>query len=507
MSKIKNNKARKQVAPPKGKNEATKTRDSFSNPMARLGANTPNLMEATEYPLTRLTRNYQLMNSLYRSHWVIRRIIDVIPEDMCKSWFKLTSQLPPDQLERFDKQQRKINLKAKVLEGLKWGRLYGGAAGVIMIAGHEEILEEPLDIDQVMPGTFKGLLILDRWSGIQPCSEIVHDIDDTEFGLPDMYQIQSDALGGAIRIHHSRIVRFVGRDLPHWEKQAEMQWGASEVEHVFDELKKRDNTSWNIAQLVFLANIRVLQMNDLGQNLAITNEKVQEDLYNTLQMQNWLMSNMGMQVLDKDDVFTTHQYSFGGLSEIYQNIMSDLAGAAEIPQTKLYGSSPAGMNATGESDLQNYYETIEQKQEAYLAPVIDKLLPIMCMSEFGVIPDDIDYKFNPIAKTKPVDKTDLGSKQTEAVIAVFNAGLISQQAALKELRQMSELTDLWSNITDEDIDKADAEVQQQGELTGGFGDLFGGDVNESGAMATQETDRGELPKSPKTNNGFDTKIG
>lgn len=476
----KKNKPQKQLAPPKGKDTVlnqTRTRDAFSNPMARLGANTPNHLEGTEYPLTRLTKNYQLMNSLYRSHWVIRRIIDVIPEDMCKNWFKITSQLPPDQIERFDKQQRKINLKAKVIDGLKWGRLYGGAAGVIMISGHEDMLDQPLDIDHVMPGSFKGLLIVDRWSGIYPQPDMCHDVDDTDFGLPDMYQVQSEAIGGSIRIHHSRIVRFMGRDLPFWEKQAETYWGASEVEHVFDELKKRDNTSWNIAQLVFLANIRVLQMSDLGQSLSISNDKVQDDLFTTLQTQNWLMSNMGLQVLDKDDTFSTHSYSFAGLSEVYQDFKGDLAGAAEIPETRLYGRSPAGMNSTGESDLQNYYEAIETKQEAYLAPIIDKLLPIMCMSEFGMIPDDLDYKFNPIARTKDADKVDLGSKQTDAVVSVFNTGLISQRTSLKELRQMSEQTGMWSNITDEDIDKADNNVQPQGEV-GGFGDIFGGGGQE-----------------------------
>jgi phage-related protein (TIGR01555 family) len=450
------------------------TTDSFSNPTGRLGFGTPNHIESTQYPLTRLTQNYQLMKSLYRSHWIIRRIIDVIPEDMCKSWWKITSQLPPELIERFDKQQRKINLKAKVLEGLKWGRLYGGAGGVILIKGHEDILDQPLNLDEVMPGSFKGLIIGDRWSGIYPQLELCKDLDDPELGLPDTYQITSEAIGGSIKIHHSRIIRFVGRDLPFYEKQAEIYWGASEIEHIYDELRKRDNTSWNIAQLVFLANLRVLKMKDTEQIFSVGNNKAMEDLYGVLQAQNWLMSNMGMQILGAEDEFTTHSYSFGGLAEVYQNIMSDLAGAAEMPQTKLFGRSPAGLNSTGDSDLQNYYETIEQKQETYLRPIIEKLLPIMCMSEFGMIPDDIDFRFNPIAKAKDSDKVDTGSKHTSAIIDTYNAGLISQQVALKELRQMEESTGMWSNIDDNTIDTATTEVQQQGEiLPDGLGNMLG----------------------------------
>ncbi|HBS60875.1 MAG TPA: hypothetical protein DEA44_16635, partial [Firmicutes bacterium] len=87
-------------------NDAVKTKDAFRNQAARLGFGTPNLLEATEYPLTRLTQNWQLLNSLYRSHWIIRRIIDVVPGDMLKNWIKITSQMPPDALKRFDSQVR-----------------------------------------------------------------------------------------------------------------------------------------------------------------------------------------------------------------------------------------------------------------------------------------------------------------------------------------------------------------------------------------------------------------
>ena len=68
-----------------------RTLDAFQNALTRMGAGMPNALETTEYPLTRLTRNWQLINSLYRSHWVVRRIIDVIPEDMMKNGYKILS--------------------------------------------------------------------------------------------------------------------------------------------------------------------------------------------------------------------------------------------------------------------------------------------------------------------------------------------------------------------------------------------------------------------------------
>lgn len=443
---------------PRAEPQKIQTNDAFQNPLSRAGVFMPNLLEATQYPNTRFTQNWQLINSLYRSHWVVRRVIDVIPEDMMKNGYEILSQLEPNQLNRLTRIERQTRLNAKILEGLRWGRLYGGAAGLILIDGHEDILDQPLEYDQVMPNSFKGLLIMDRWSGISPDSELITDISDPDFGMPVFYTITTDGMERGIKVHHSRICRFMGRDLPYLEKIAETYWGASELEHVYDELKKRDNVSWNMAMLTFMANIRVLKMEGMEQIFATGNEKALQDLYATIQAQNAMMNNNGLQILGEKDEYQSHQYAFSGLGDVYDRFMMDLAGAAETPVTKLFGRSPAGMNATGESDMQNYYDTIEEKQESDLRPVYDKLLPVMMMSEFGAIPDDFDYAFSPVRRPKDDEMAELAAKNTDSVTKAFLAGLVSQQVALKELRQQSKITGRWANITDENINKADADA-------------------------------------------------
>lgn len=474
-----------------------RTNDSFQNPMTRTGVFMPNPLETTEYQLTRFTRNWQTINALYRSHWIVRRIIDVIPEDMIKNGYHILTQLSPDQIKKIVRCDRTTRTSRRILEGLKWGRLYGGAGALIMIEGHENQLDQPLDYDTVMPGSYKGLLVLDRWSGVTPEDKLVSDISDPEFGMPEYYTVSSDALTVGIRVHHSRIIRFMGRPLPYLEQLAETYWGASELEHVFDELRKRDNVSWNIAMLTFMANLRVMKMDGMSQVLAVGNEQAQMQLYNTIQGMNAMMNNNSLQVLGENDSYETHQYTFGGIGETYDRFMMDVAGAAETPVTKLFGRSPAGMNATGESDMQNYYDTIEEKQEAELRPVYDKILPIMFISTLGGIPDDWDYEFNPIRRPRDDEMADLASKNTDSVTKAFQAGMVSQRTALKELRQQSEMTGMWSNITDEDIEKADDSVMQPDE---GMGDLMNG-VFGGGELQKTNDAKWEESKHPRRDNG------
>lgn len=471
-----------------GRNVGRKlTLDEFVNPLARSGAGMPNLLEATEYPLTRFTQNWQVLNSLYRSHWVVQKIINTIPQDMMKNGYDFQSDINPDQIQKISKIIRQTRLHSKILNGLYWGRLYGGAAGIIMIDGEADRMDEPLDLDRVMPGAFKGLLIMDRWSGIMPSADLITDITDPDFGMPEYYEVTLPEGQGVIRLHNSRVCRFSGREMPYLEKLAENYWGTSEMEHVFSELKKRDNVSWNIALLTFMANIRVMKIDGMEQLLAYGGDKSQQALYNTLEGLNMMLNNNGIQILGKDDSYESHQYTFSGLGEVYDRFMMDVSGACGIPVTKLFGRSPAGMNSTGDADMDNYYDTIEQSQESQLRPVLDKLLPIVCMSALGAVPDDLDYIFNPVRRPSNDEKQSLGSQQTAAVVQAYTAGLVSEKTALRELQGSSKLTGMWTNITDKQIEAASDQPEAAGEMN----------IPGMSSMETQDADF-EESKHPRS---------
>lgn len=438
------------------------TKDSFTNTMARLGFTSPNVSEGARYPLTRLSKNYNLMNSLYRNHWIIRRIIDTVAKDMIKNWLEFTSGMTPEETDLVNKTIRQTNLKSRLIDAIKWARLYGGAAALMVIEGDED-LKQPLDLDNIMPGQYKGLIILDRWSGIYPQSETVDDINSPDFGFPKYYEITAGTYAKghdeSFTVHHSRILRFIGDDLPLWEKLAESYWGASIVERLFDELKKRDNTSWNIASLVFLSNLRVLKMQNYGQMVGTTNSRARKTLYNTLEAQNILMNNMGLYVLDAEDDFQTFQYSFSGLPEVYEKFMLDIAGAANIPATRLYGRSPEGMNSTGKGEENNYNNDIEQEQENGLRHQLEKLFPVICMSALGYIPEDLDFNFNPIETPDQKEIAEQTWRSTEAIRGAYTDGIISQQIALKELKHLGKKLGVFTNITDEDINRASNDLE------------------------------------------------
>lgn len=435
------------------------TKDSYSNPGAKLGAGQPNLMNMAQYPIERITRDWQLMTSLYRNDWICKRIIDTPAEDMTRAWVKINSQLDPDLLKRFDYVIKQQHVRDRIQSALKWARLYGGSGAVIMIRGHEDIMDQPLDMDTIMPGSFGGLIVLDRWDGISPTGELVEELGDPEFGRPAYYNIGGQAFNGiSMRVHYSRVLPFLGRELPVTEEVGENYWGASEMEHIFEELNKRNTSSANIAQLLFQANLRVLKTGDLAEQLATLDPEAMKEIYQVAQAQNELMSSFGLQFLDSGDSFETHQYTFAGISDVYKTFMSDISGAAEIPATKLFGRSPEGMNSTGESDLTNYYDAINAKQERILRPALEKLFQVICVSTFGAMPDDFDFEFNSVRSSSEAERADLAKNIVDSVLAAFNSDIVDKATVLQELRKSSAATGLFSSITDEQIDAAKQEA-------------------------------------------------
>lgn len=480
--------------------EAVSVQDAFSNPLFRLGYGSQSPLEATEYPLTRMTDNYALLNSLYRDNWVVQNVVGIIPDDMTKKWFAPAGAVGPEHLKELDRVQRVTALRERVNEGLRWGRLYGGAAGLIMIRGQEGMLGQPLELESIYPGTFQGLYILDRWQGVVPGMELVFEGGEP---VPAYYSI-TDARGNTVaKVHHSRLVRFTGRDLPFLERVAELYWGESEVEALYNDVVKHDNVAANMAALTFRANVDTMEVQNLDQLFSVTSGEQQRRFWNVMQAQSVMKSNFGMQLVNRGDQIKNTQYTFTGLQEVYDSMCLDLSGASRIPVTKLFGRSPAGMNATGESDLRNYYDYVDTLREAKLRPILEKLLPVLAMSAWGAVPDGLDITFPPLWTPTAKEVAEIAKTKSEAIVSGYQAGLLNVDTAQKELKKLADETGMFDSISEEEIaanaGKTYQDVTALRDPLAGMG--YGGEVSAPFESIAQDAAVMDYPGQPREKNG------
>jgi phage-related protein (TIGR01555 family) len=306
---------------------------------------------------------------------------------------------------------------------------------------------------------------------VQPTMAQLIDNLGPEFGLPKYYDLvqQVPTLNYWPRIHHSRVVRMEGISLPFNQRQTEMYWGESVVERIYDRIVSYDSTSAGAAQLVYKAHLRIMKVENL-RGIIAAGGPAMAGL--TAQMSNMRLTqaNEGITLLDTTDEFEAQSYTFSGLSDMLLQFGQQISGALQIPLVRLFGQSPGGLNSTGESDLRTYYDHLAKQQETNLRGPLVKILDVISRSTLGKpLPPGFRFRFNPLWLVTEKEKADIAASTTDSVIKAVEASIVSPSTALKELRQQSHLTGLFTNITDEEIEEAEnapppAEIDNPGQF-------------------------------------------
>jgi phage-related protein (TIGR01555 family) len=428
--------------------------DSFANFAARVGVGTDNQSSNSTYQFDFISRNRIKLEAMYRSSWVVGQAVDVVAEDMTRAGIEITGdEVDPDDKERMYKALQRLGIWDKLADTIKWGRLYGGALGVLLIDGQN--MATPLRPETVGKGQFKGIYVLDRWMCQPSLTEQVSDFGP-HFGEPLNYTVMTSQtpLDGKV-IHYSRVVRIDGVDLPYQQRFSEQGWGQSVIERLYDRLVAFDSTTMGVAQLVYKAHLRTLKVKGLREILA-SGGPAERALLRNVDFIRRFQSNEGLTLIDAEDDFGTHQFTFSGLDNVLLQFGQQLSGALQIPLVRLFGQSPAGLNATGESDLAMYHDNIKQQQERRLRSPFDVILDLTWRSELGSEPpEDLAHEFRSLEQMSDTEKATVASTVADAVTKAYDLQAIDRATAMKELRGSSHATGIFSNITDEMIAEAE----------------------------------------------------
>lgn len=439
------------------------TQDGFENFVSRLGVghNVQNALSDGTYIFNLLTRNRAKLEAAYRGSWIVGAIIDLKAEDMTRAGIDVDTTDAKKQVSDVLSTMEKLKVWGSLCDNQKWGDLYGGSIGVLQIEGQD--LSTPLRIETIAKGQFKGVVVYDRWQVNPVLNDLIEEGPD--MGLPRMYQIVTSPLDvqpsgkylhkGIQNVHHSRCVRSAGIKLPFWQAITEMMWGESVLERLWDRLIAFDNATMSCASLVDRANLRTVGIENFREIVANGGEAY-EGLISSFEMMREFQVNEGLTLLDKNDTYQSTAYSFAGLSDMLLQFGQQLSGSGTIPLVRLFGQSPAGLNSTGESDMRNYYDGINARQETTLRQPVDLILRVAWRSTHGdAAPKDLAFTFKPLWQMTAMDKAQNAKTNAETVIGAYEAGLTKASTTLEELRTSSSDTGVFGHITDEDIAGAD----------------------------------------------------
>lgn len=322
---------------------------------------------------------------------------------------------------------------------------------VILIDGQD--MSQPLRMETIGRDAFKGVLPLDRWMLNLTSTEIITELGP-DLGKPMFYEVVGTAQGiPGWKIHHSRVIRMDGIGLPYQQAYTENGWGMSVIERIYDRLLAYDSASTGAAQLIHKAHLRTYSIDKLREILGMGGE-LEAGLMKHLDMIHLFPSIEGMTIMDTQDEFQTHSYSFSGLSDVLAQFAQQIAGASGIPLVRLFGQSPAGFS-TGETDLANYYDNVSTLQACRLRWPVRRLFEILHRSEFGTpLPDDFAFEFTPLWQMTETDRATVALNTIEALSKAVENDLMPLHVARAELRDAAKITGIGANIRDEDIEDA-----------------------------------------------------
>lgn len=418
----------------------------------------------------------QELEAMYRGSWLAKKIINAVADDMTREWLHVIFDDDSEESQfAVEQAEKRFAVKSKVNEAVKWGRLYGGA--MIIIGTRDKDLGKPLDVKMIRKGDLRYLHVVDRWR-VSPAGSINRDLDSPNFGMPDSYVIAEST----VQVHHSRVLRFNGQKLPYFAWLRNGMWDDSELQHIMDSLMNCDTSTQGIATMLFEANVDVVKSEGLADLLTMKNGEAM--VTKRFQVAAMLKSFNRMLLLDGTETYEKKSNNFANLDKVIQQFMVDVSGAADIPMTRLFGQSAAGLSATGDNDVRNYYDMISAKQEAEMRPQLEYLYEVLVRSELGVMPDDFRFDFNSLWQLSETELVTIEKTRAERDQIYVGMGVVPEHLVARELKERG----TYRNMTDKDVDLVE-ELNKPMDENGEVGKVPGGRKTE---IPANEDDRNQI---------------
>jgi phage-related protein (TIGR01555 family) len=362
------------------------------------------------------------LENIYMDDGLSARIVDLVPDDMFrKGWeFEFDDVESEDEkkvlaqvyIDAFDA----LNVKSQLNYGHKWARLYGGSLAIIGAVDGRGFDKE------IVPKSIK------EWDEIR-----IVDRSDLDFSLikfqmdplrprylkPEFYTIQFETGDGEMKdtlVHWSRVIELHGKAIPQGESsrldRERRYWGLSYLQAPYELLKTIGGVFGSLGNLLHEFSVGKYKLKDLVD--ILTAPDGEKAVQKRIEAMDLMQSAFHSIFLDVGEDFVRESVSFAGVSDVVYQFFMILSAEVGVPISRLFGVTPAGLNSTGEGDMQNYQDVVEAAQETQLAPGLRYLVHLIAEKEGKPEPNII---FNPLKQMTEKEVEELDEIKEKKLLA------------------------------------------------------------------------------------------
>jgi phage-related protein (TIGR01555 family) len=400
----------------------------------------------------------------YRGDDLAARCVEIPAREMTRKWLDVLVQdddagFSKDAQEGIAEEFKRLDVQEQSRESLKWASVFGGTALLVGAADGAEDALEPLDMNKIQSVEWLTLLdarecIAVNWYG---------DVAAPKYGQPQVYRIQpltldlgassmlaSESLSrlelkglfsdskrigkGLVRyVHESRIIRFEGVRLTRRQMRRQRGWGDSVYVRLAEEIRDFQSSFDNIAQLLTDVSQAVYKIKGLAE--IIGSAQGSQMFMARLQALDAARSTIRALVMDEGEEFERKGTPLTGIADILDKFMLRLAAAAELPVSLLMGQAPAGLNATGDSDIRFFYDRMSSMQERELTPPLTRLSNILFAAKEGPtrgrLPKKWQIVHRPLWQLDDQQQADVHQKQANADALYIDRQVVTPEEIAK----------------------------------------------------------------------------
>lgn len=443
------------MAPKKPKKIEASRNDGYANSILGIGDAKLDASLATTINSSRPSDG--ALRAMYSNDHLARLIVDTLPDEMTRAGFSVSVEGDTEAAEKADQMLAELKASEKLNKALRLNRLFGGCVVFLGVNDGETNLEKPLEPLRVKSLDF---LTVFESSEATPVTWVANPFDKN-YGEPEIFTITPAALGvGArsllTRVHRSRLLIFTNGQLTNYQKIEANGYGDSVLQPMLDLVKDYGITWRSISMVLQKFCMPLFKVAGLKDAIASGRDSY---LKTRLQGIRLSMSTIRGTVIDKDEDFEMKTVPLTGISELMDRFASQIASAARMPVTLLFGQSPSGLNATGNGEARQWYDQVSAAQKKELLPALNRLCEVLFASKLGPtkgnIPELWSIKFNPLWQASEKEQAEIRQIMAN-VDAVYLQNDVLIRDEVRNSRFSGDTFNIETNLDQEKFDDYEA---------------------------------------------------
>ena len=244
-----------------------------------------------------------------------------------------------------------------------------GASAILVLTEDSPSLAEPLNLDRI--GTIRSLVVLDT-NDMRQGTTFYDDPTREKFGEP-MYYTVRHSRGAEYVVHETRLLRVPGPAVSKVPTDAVVPWmgrsvlDTSTVNAIYS---YREGMRWGM-RLLERKQQGIFKMIGMGQLMAAGQEDLVRKRMALVDAGRSLLNSVAV---DSEDSYDVLNLSVSGIGEFVSELKTNLAACTQTPVSILFGQSPSGLQATGQSDLESHYGNVQRVQQWSALPALEPLV-------------------------------------------------------------------------------------------------------------------------------------